>query len=45
MLDTSDSIKYFLYHVNFLINQKEIASEQIIIQDTTKSLILAQDER
>ena len=26
---TGDSANYFLYHVNFLINQKEIASEQI----------------
>ena len=26
---TRDSTNYFLYHVNFLINQKEIASEQI----------------
>ena len=41
---TGNSAKNFLYHVNFLINQKEIASEQII-KDTTKSLILAQDER
>jgi len=27
---TGNSAKNFLYHVNFLINQKEIASEQII---------------